>query len=853
VLGRNLFVDGVQCGGNEQVHIECQQRLIGDVGSAGVPDNPSGLAFVLFDSRRVESVEVVNGARGAGDGDDIGPVVGESRRGDGVGRETTAGYMPTALPPTGMQIAARLRREAVQTNQRRVLVLAGEPSRTRECAGDALEAAGIDLAATTYLGPGRPLDCETLAPERSRRLLGTTRTALVVDCHERCEPNALGRVAGTVAGGGLLVLLVPPLDSWPTRRDAFDETLAVPPFDVDDVDGNLRRWLVETLRAHRGVAIIDTDGDTVESDGLVDPAPALSISDRTPPQENPGSPGDIDDDTGFPGSAYEACLTGDQRAVLSTLEQLRDPGTAVVVESDRGRGKSSVAGLAAASLAAEGRDVLVTAPRYRGCAELFARVAALLAACDALTGRDSERNPRRLETDSGGVRFRDPASAADLPGDPDRVFVDEAAAIPVDLLRSLLEADGLAFTTTVHGYEGTGRGFSVRFREHLSEGPHEVTDVRMSEPVRYAAGDPVEVWSFRALALDARPPVAPLVADATPDTVSYRRLSPTALRADESLLRAVFGLLVLAHYRTEPNDLARLLDAPNVTVHALLADGHPVSVALLAREGGLSATTRAETYEGGTVRGNLVPDLFASQLRDEAAAGAVGHRVLRIATHGAARSRGLGSCLLDHLREYCTGDWFGVGFGATPRLVAFWRANGFGAVHLATSRDERSGEHSAIMLDPLSDRGRRLHARQTDRLCRRLPAMLADPLSGVDPDVVRAVCRSIDRPPELDLTAFEWQIAAGLAHGVAVYDTAPRAVRRLTLQHLIARETDRLDAREERLLVGRALQCRPPAAVASALSYPSERTCMRAFGDAVETLVEVYGTETARQELERLR
>jgi len=750
-----------------------------------------------------------------------------------------------------MQIAARLRREAVETDQRRVLVLAGDPARTRERAGDALGAAGIDLAGTTYVGPGRPLDCETLAPERSQELLGATRTAVVVDCHERCEPNALGRVAGTVAGGGLLVLLVPPLDSWPDRRDGFDETLAVPPFDLDDVDGHLRRRLVETLCAHRGVAIVDTDSDTVEDDGLVEPAPALSTSDRAPPQGDPA--GDADGDTRFPGSAYGACLTGDQRAALSAFERLRDPGTAVVVESDRGRGKSSVAGLAAASLAAEGRDVLVTAPRYRGCAELFARAAALLSARDALTGRDSERDPRRLETDQGVVRFRDPSSAADLPGDPDRVFVDEAAAIPVGLLRSLLEADGLAFTTTVHGYEGTGRGFSVRFREHLSAGPHEVTDVRMSEPVRYAAGDPVEVWSFRALALDAGPPVAPVVADATPDTVTYRRFSPAALLADESLLRAVFGLLVLAHYRTEPNDLARLLDAPNVTVHALLADGHPVSVALLAREGGLSATTRAKMYEGDTVRGNLLPDLFASQLRDEAAAGAVGHRVLRIATHEAARSRGLGSLLLDHLREYCTGDWFGVGFGATPRLVGFWRANGFGTVHLGTSRDERSGEHSALMLDPLSDRGRRLHERQTDRLCRRLPAMLADPLSAVDPDVVRAVCRSIDGHPELDLTAFEWRIAAGLGHGAAVYDTAPRAVRRLTLRHLVARETDCLDAREERLLVGRALQCRPPAAVASTLSYPSERTCMRAFGDAVGTLVEVYGTETARQELERLR
>jgi len=93
------------------------------------------------------------------------------------------------------------------------------------------------------------------------------------------------------------------------------------------------------------------------------------------------------------------------------------------------------------------------------------------------------------------------------------------------------------------------------------------------------------VWAFRALLLDARPPVEPLVDDATPESVDYRRLEAAEALADERLLREAFGLLVLAHYRTEPNDLARLLDAPNLEARALTHDGHVVSVALLAREG----------------------------------------------------------------------------------------------------------------------------------------------------------------------------------------------------------------------------------------------------------------------------
>jgi tRNA(Met) cytidine acetyltransferase len=225
--------------------------------------------------------------------------------------------------------------------------------------------------------------------------------------------------------------------------------------------------------------------------------------------------------------------------------------------------------------------------------------------------------------------------------------------------------------------------------------------------------------------------------------------------------------------------------------------------------------------------------------------------VLRIATHEAVRSRGLGSRLLGAIRERSTADWLGVGFGATPRLVEFWRANGLNAVHLSTSRDDRSGEHSAVMLEALTDAGEALLDRHGAWFRRRLPGTLADSLSTLDPDVVRAVCRAAPGTLEPNLTQLEWRLVAGIPHGAAIHGTAPRPVRRLTLGYLLA-DGSELSTRQERLLVTRTLQCRNWEAVAQQLAYGSRTECMRALGDVVETLVERYGTDQARAQLERL-
>jgi tRNA(Met) cytidine acetyltransferase len=755
------------------------------------------------------------------------------------------------------ETASALRAEARETNERRLLVLAGSPGATREAAGEVLDAADISAPAATFVGSTDALDCEFCPIERSAELLGTTRTAIVLDCHDSCRPNAIGRAVGAVDGGGLLVLLTPPLEAWPDRRDAFDESLATPPADVSAVGGGFRRRLVATLRSHPGIGIVDVDADEVVDDGLTHPAPRLA----TP---EPGVPGDHQ----FPEHVYGACRTDDQVDAVHAMERLLGQATgeraagaeaetnrAVVLESDRGRGKSSAAGLAAAGLALAGRDVLVTAPQYRNAAAVFTRAAERLSDAGLCPDDQRSESPQHLETDRGAVRFLPAADATALPGDPDVVIVDEAAALPVNVLSSFLEAPAVAFATTIHGYEGAGRGFSVRFRDELAASDHEVTDCSLSDPIRYAAGDPVEVWAFRALLLGASPPAEPLVEASTPETVTYEHPDTSALLADEHLLREVFGLLVLAHYRTEPDDLARLLDAPNVSVRALRLDGHVVSVALLAREGGLSAETREHMYDGGRIRGNMLPDVLTTQLRDEAAGVPVGQRVLRIATHHAVRSRGLGSRLLSEIRaEFADEvDWLGVGYGATPDLVRFWAENGYAPVHLSTTRNDTSGEYSVLMLDPASDAGRELHARHTEQFLERLGAVLGDPLGTLDPNVVRATLGAVDGTASLDLPDWAWRQVASAAFGPGLFDMAPGPFRDVALRGLTDDDCTALTDRQERLLVLKALQGRTWNEVAAELDFHSTAEAMRALGDTFEPLVDEYGTDAAQREADRYR
>jgi tRNA(Met) cytidine acetyltransferase len=272
----------------------------------------------------------------------------------------------------------------------------------------------------------------------------------------------------------------------------------------------------------------------------------------------------------------------------------------------------------------------------------------------------------------------------------------------------------------------------------------------------------------------------------------------------------------------------------------------------------------------------MIPDVLTSQLRDESAGISEGMRVLRIATHNEARSRGLGTALLEGIREEFASevDWLGTGYGVTPELVRFWNRCGFRTVHLSTRRNETSGEHSVVMLDPTSEAGRRLHDRHAEWFLDRIEGMLTDPLDDVDPDVVTSALGSVEATPNLDLSDWEWRFLAGLPHGASIVDTSPRPLRRVVLRYLVDggvaavnneaatasagapdertmdTETE-LTVRQRRLLIRKVLQAQSWGTVTEALDFPGHSACMRALGTAVGPLLSRYGNETVASERER--
>ncbi|HGU9212956.1 TPA: tRNA cytosine(34) acetyltransferase TmcA, partial [Escherichia coli] len=377
----------------------------------------------------------------------------------------------------------------------------------------------------------------------------------------------------------------------------------------------------------------------------------------------------------------------EQQQLLKQLMTM-PPGVAAVTAA-RGRGKSALAG------------------------QLISRIA----------GRAIVTAPAKASTDVlaqfAGEKFRFIAPDALLASDEqaDWLVVDEAAAIPAPLLHQLVSRfPRTLLTTTVQGYEGTGRGFLLKFCARF---PH-LHRFELQQPIRWAQGCPLEKMVSEALVFDdenfTHTPQGNIVISA---------FEQTLWQSDPETPLKVYQLLSGAHYRTSPLDLRRMMDAPGQ--HFLQAAGeNEIAGALwLVDEGGLSQQLSQAVWAGfRRPRGNLVAQSLAAHGNNPLAATLRGRRVSRIAVHPARQREGTGRQLIAGALQYTQDlDYLSVSFGYTGELWRFWQRCGFVLVRMGNHREASSGCYTAMALLPMSDAGKQLAEREHYRLRRDAQAL----------------------------------------------------------------------------------------------------------------------------------
>jgi tRNA(Met) cytidine acetyltransferase len=436
------------------------------------------------------------------------------------------------------------------------------------------------------------------------------------------------------------------------------------------------------------------------------------------------------------------------------------------------------------------------------------------------------------------LRFVAASELHEVVDSADIIVVDEAAQLPLPLLESLVSRHPratLAFATTTHGYEGTGRGFVLRFLDWLAKArPQPTEQLTLKEPIRWKLGDPLEHFVYRLLALDVEVAPASLRAGALP---APRRIDKDELARDEALLRSLLALLVHAHYRTTPADLERLLDAPNLDVFAIVEDRRVLGATLVAREGALPrATSEALARGEWRIRGHALADTLIVHAGRVDAGELEQVRSVRIATHPELRRRGIARALVEHIHASYAPDLFGTIFGATPNLLAFRRALGYSLVRVGSSRGISTGEPPVVLLRAGTPRGGALIADLVADLARNLPLQLELLASEgeLDPGLERALRQDLPAPIELDSSEIRARVVR-FADGAQPLEAAAYALRRYLSAH--PERLARLEPNERCLLEQRLLARASWRASARAAGYADVPAAMKATRPAIRKLI----------------
>lgn len=665
---------------------------------------------------------------------------------------------------------------------------------------------------------------QQLKPIKAKQLLGQGIGHLIYDTYAGVDPEGIAAAIGAVNGGHIVFLLTPPFKKWAYYNDPDYQRITVFPYKQEELTKHFITHIIRSLKASDNVAYFSTSECLIEN-----------ISEEV----------SIGEDEEFSAYSY-GCVNADQQQAVEEIIKLSRSSHArrpFVLTADRGRGKSTSLGLACAELMRSQQKniaILITAPRLSSVQIVFDVIAEALS-IDYKTATTSihyvNEHKARCE-----LRFLAPDHIIQQQPDADLLLVDEAAMIPVPMLDKFLNFyNRTIFSSTTHGYEGTGQGFAIKFKELLSEKTPQWRGFDMQTPIRWSKNDPVERWIYQALLLDAAGSTSldvPKFLKGESEQhldIEFSLIRREELMGDDELLKSVFGLLVTAHYQTSPNDLRNMLDGPNLNIWVARAEGQVLATALVSIEGGFDTNMTNAIWRGERrLRGHLLAQTLTSHGGFQGAAELRYARIMRIAVQPELQRQGLGQqlvhCIIDQAIDEDI-DLVGSSFAMTYESLMFWQHCMFQSLRLGISRDTCSGAYSSMVLLPLSQKGDVLFKTARLRFLQQLPFQL--PLLYRELDY-RLVINLLNKDAPLQFRQQDWLDVESFIKAYRLLEVCFVSLHNLVLATLGRREIAvLLSPKQQAIMVQVLLQQQPLSLVAKNHYYQGKKDLLQGLREAL--------------------
>ncbi|KAM0849436.1 hypothetical protein ACQ4PT_053744 [Festuca glaucescens] len=441
----------------------------------------------------------------------------------------------------------------------------------------------------------------------SERVLGNTFGMCILQDFEALTPNLLARTIETVEGGGLIILLLSSLSSLTSlytmvmdvheRFRTESHTTAATRFN--------ERFLLSIASCKACIVMDDELNILPISSHMKFIQPVTNNEDSEGLSERERELKDLKDQfrQDFPvGPLIGKCCTMDQgKAVINFLDSILDKSlrSTVALLAARGRGKSAALGLAIAGAVAAGySNIFVTAPSPENLNTLFDFVCKGMNALeykehlhyDVVKSADPNLRKATIQINvhkqhRQTIQYMKPHDHGKL-SQVELLVIDEAAAIPLPIVKSLLGPYLVFLSSTVNGYEGTGRSLSLKLLQKLesqsqpsasSDAPNSsrlFKKIELNESIRYASGDPIETWLNELLCLDLANSIPNISRLPHPKDCELYYVNRDTLfsyhKESEVFLQRMMALYVASHYKNSPNDLQLMADAPAHHLFVLL-------------------------------------------------------------------------------------------------------------------------------------------------------------------------------------------------------------------------------------------------------------------------------------------